>query len=616
MAVRNHWKQLVLSIGLITTLAGIIVGMGVVDQQFVLQGLYVPLGFALALILTTQRAGDSEPLLERTMDSSRALKFITICFSISMVVSISGYRWVAFPLLGGGLFCLTVSLLNKSVNWVDYLGFLLLLAIQPLSRSLATGFYFGTGDLILDIDRVQGLLEKGGRSGIQGVYEQFPGTFYVIGSLQKVSGWDSIPAGEAVAFTTGVALITIIYLLTRLVFGNTARWVFVFGIALPSLSRHMSVYHPQSLGLLFAFLALYAGIQGQMLRYISVGLFAVVALTITHHLTVVLITPILAFWVITDAFDSKKTNTLGRSQLLLAGLVITTYWVYSGYRFIIRTLVTAISHSSAGQEIVYDFEQGGPALTNWGETPSPSSTLEYILSIGPDTQVVYAGFLALFLIGVLYLKPRNPPERDVGFGGIIGSVGLFPSPISYRIISRLSFVSIPFLIAVVANGADQVTHSKYSKLGLLLIVLTVGTAGPFLAADDLDKDGGTYPRAYSDGEMEQLSSISTFAGDSPVSSFWSTQQTSRVFFEMETGEDPLEVSQTGVGGEGLFIVRSRLGGHQIVVDRGSAHLQQVRISNKWMQDAEEQSNVVYDSEEFIVVYRTEERGYGPRYHNQ
>lgn len=605
-------NQLILALGTVVSLFAIIVGVEVVSPLVALYGLYIPLGLAIAFLLARFSFGSQGSGLYQDIDSSRVVKVIGICVAMSIAVSALGYRWMIFPFSAIGLGSLGLSLFSGSAEYKSVLGAVMLLSVQPISRGLNTGFYFGTGDLIRDIQRANGLLEAQSTTGIGGIYEFYPGAFLNIGLTYRVAGWPVIQSAEAVAFVTGLTFLLMIYLLARQAIGSAARWVLVFGIALPTLSRSLSVYHAQQLGIVLALLSLYFyfAFKVQTNRTVGLTLLAVGSLAITHHLTVVLLVPPLLLWF--GGLARDPDDQLGRhgASVLTSSLIIGVYWIYLGETFIRRMIITMLIHLGAGSSLFYDFDVGSSNKLLWGDPITPSEPLQHLINISPSL-AVYTALVSVFSLGSLALLQGSNSDKGWLGAGMVSASGTFPTPVSYRILTRLAYVSIPFFLGVVAKGTDEFKRSPNAKRALIALIVVAGMAGPYIAADDLDNDRGQ-PRAYSNGEMQQLSGIGSFADGMTVESFWVTEEMAATYFGMSAPTEPLSVSEEGVGGEGLFVVRRASAGNQIVVERGGGELQRVVISEGWMVSARGQSNVVYDSEDFFVVYRTPEHGFEAR----
>jgi len=611
--ISRRWSKALLVFGFVLTFILVSGGAFIFGPSIALHGVYIPAGLGLGLLFFAKISpeNDSIQVLQSTIGSRQAVKIAAICLSLSLAITAAGFRWAIFPVIGTGLSCLAIPLLNNEFDKASWLAAILLLLIQPLSRSIANGFYFGTGDLIVDIRRARGLIDAAAVHGFNGVYVDFPGAFILIGAMTEVTNLPIHRSSEIIALASGLTLVLVTYFICCAVIGKSARWILILAVAVPSLSRLLSVYHPQQFGLLLVFTAILTGMIWGTQRHIILCLICFLGLSITHPFTILLMGLLIPIWLVRSLYTAGRLP-IRNSMLAVAGLITAVHWVYFGESFVKRVLVTSSAHASAGTGLFLNFQIGNPNFVYWGSSPQGSykNITDLLIQIGIFQQIAFTVFVAMFAIGFLSLIRFRFSSTGWAFTGSFGAMGMFPSPISYRILTRLSVVASPFILGVLSHGMEQVTKRDSPKSLLLVTVLLMGTTGPYVAADDISMQG--QPRGYTHTETRQLKAVAEFAGDKTIESFWNEEETLQVLYRARTPPptEPLKVSQTGVEGRGLLLVRERLNGRRTVAERGTAYATKALIGDGWINNAREQSHIVYDSGKFHVSNRTAGYPYG------
>ena len=230
-----------------------------------------------------------------------------------------------------------------------------LFAVPPASKYLTTGFYFGDGDVLFHVLHIEQVLARGTVAAIQGPVDQyriFPGLHLLTGSVRlftDLSAYDAL-LGSGI-LTYALFVVPMMYLLGLAVFRRVdlAAFVALGTTVVYSISFQASYFFPQSLAvpllLFFLFIMLRTPISGKghKTEWTTVSVLLLVGTLFTHHLSFILLTPVvlvlggttLAF----SAVGSRRVDRIVASRFrflpIVAGwIAAVTYWTVSLESFV------------------------------------------------------------------------------------------------------------------------------------------------------------------------------------------------------------------------------------------------------------------------------------------
>jgi len=494
-----------------------------------------------------------------------------------------------------------------------------LFVLDPLSKHLSTGFYFGNGDTLGHVGAIESLVQAGQSSAIEPiypVYESIPGMHVTAGTVHLLTGLSAYESLVAITLLLYVVAIVCIYLLARSLLGDHVGTGAAIGLTVLAPFHYFAGYaFPQSFTTALVIAALYIvyrgtrGFRQTRQRFAVVVLPVVAGAALSHHLTILLFTPLFAFLVVAAVGRSRITTASVQPRLLPLGLLIlggVLVWSYRATGFL--SYFYSFTRRLVFQQGIFATETGGGrVLIEYGTTIETHTAVEAAQSLAAADGIYYLTFTALVIAGGAVAIQKlwdYGPALPILAVGLLGSVVLLPLPV-IGIINRfrlpLSFF-VAFVVGVVVASIISSDIRGEGALVTLLIVLLVATTAPFVAGDDLYdvhegpnlyevRDTPQQQTSFSRTELAELQATSRFVeqSDTEVSSLWITREAFNRFGLSDIGSP--QVEKTGIRSRDSFVYRERWTEHQVGTETNVVGT--MAVSRLWLQRSVTTSNKVY-----------------------
>lgn len=592
--------------------------------NFAVFGLYALLGLAGSAALYYGFDSATAPPNWEVDASLYRLGVFAACALTIGVVALTGAAVAVVLGLAVGYTLVVAQLLSKPApeRLLPQLSALFLLS--PIAKYVTSGQYIGHGDLLFHTRVVEDLMASGSIASIgYASYQEFPGLHLVASSLGSLAG----VAPDDAIMLTGLAvyaiLIPAVYLVVvRITDHPMLALCTAFALVLlDDLSFFASYVFPQALAiamvLILAVLVTLATRDDlQWPVAASFGVLAVV-LSLTHHLTQVLVLPVVALGVALYAFRGPEYLRSAISSRPM-GLIAFAAGV-SAIRLVQTGFVDRLV-AKAGQML-----QGGPqggytqgSVFAFGRPPrsdTVGTALEWLLS----PYGVYLTVLVLvFSLGVVaYMRTSGRPvAQQALFGcGVVGALVVFETPISIQSLIRIRMPWLFVFAFVVALGILQlIRYAGRRPTGLVVLALVVGTAAmaPMVTADDYyDMDPRpTMQSSFSDQEMAELRAASGYveSREGSVAGFWLTD---KVMERYGGGLDRVRVADGEVVlPAGYFVYRSQWPGNKVHFTAGNGdelYGNTLYVAADWLDQRVQRTNKVYSAGETSLGWGPSER---------
>lgn len=603
-----------------------------INVVFAVKGSYVLVGTILAgmVFFGTRYYGGvtsgfpSMDLNER--NANRATKAVVILVSFAYVlILLTEYTvFVLAAVLPAGYFLLSLQLNAGTGTKLLLFQTVLLFTITPVAKYVTTDFYFGSGDILHHVGYTKELVAAGSTAGISSTYSSFPGLHLLTATVHFVTGLPVYDALLSVGIAYGsLFTLPLVFLFAYHVVRN-ARYAVLTALMASTITYvvyYTTYFFAQALAVpLFLFLvylayriesarrssgSAYWRVLWETPRWSLVAVLVVLSILPTHHLTVILFTPVVALLfagtLVVERVGGNESNGNGIAAFnailpfatIILGLV---YWSLSApglIPFIFWSVEQVFSHS-----LFFSSPGGGTRTYTFDVIPAAPPVASVDL-------VFYTALLALFVTGVLTLVEFHRRYRRVlplTIVGVLGSITVLKTPLAVKSIGRIGFVFCFFFSFVTAAGCNYLLGASdraHGRAALFVVLLvTVGTFGPLLAPDMMDAP--LDPRraeqsSYTDSELSQLRAASGFVRSTSggVSAFWISNWTIEMYGVEGTSPS---VSQQGFHApEGLFLYRESWADHAVGFRTGSLYLKRFLVSEPYLDNLIARQNKVYDS---------------------
>lgn len=584
--------------GLLVAIAVIYVVSRKLGPSIALKGTYAVFGFLFAIFLRISFQWGSH--LSQA-DPDVLLKLVVIVTALSLAAAIFVDPLISLFGLAVSFACLGLLLYQRS--WTRCLaGLCLASTIAPLTRYLTTGIWYGSGDLFKHTVYIESVVSSGSIAEISR-YAVFPGLHSLLGIIVQVTeipAYDSLQIGGVAVYIT---LILITFVCVRAWTGKTILAVIATIIAsqLPQISSAATYLYPQSLTVVLVFIALAATtLPKPNWRSVLAMLFALSAAIITHHLTFLLLLPVLIMAsILSDRFNSHRRFTLVNS--LIWGLSVFGYWLLFGNKFLREVVFVALS-------IFEGTATGSPSVFIIGTySRTFSNTLpSEILTYGGLLMAVLVCCLCLAVVAQLHL-PTLAQRSPVMVGlGILCAGLVLKLPFGIKGLGRFQhaisvFAAIGFSIGIFYLFHQRTNMAK-RQTALILAILTVTSAvyvAPAIYLDDKEANAEHLPP----GEAAQLEQIAEFGeyADKDMTTPWVTQEALNRYGESSTR--PPEIDRTSIRIDGgLFVYRASWPDHKLPVRGDTLVFSQLFLSSNTLDSGIERNNRVYHSGETGILW--------------
>jgi len=511
-----------------------------------------------------------------------------------------------------------------------------LFLVSPIIKYQATRFYIGKGDTPTHVYWIDQIVASGTWEIIpeSAFYYYFPGHQTLLGLIRVLAGFSSYDSYMYMGIITYAVVICVGYLLATAIFEERIIGCFVaLGVSLlvPVLTAG-SYFYPQSLATAIVFILLLIALKNatepsRSASYTFLGLMLVGMLWFTHHLTVVLFTPIvlalLVLPVISDRIKGRFVGTIERSKRPQALLLVVwiggsiLYWEYQNT--FTEPLIRSVREILAGTVIAGQAGEGGVSLRTLGTaSPDPSTEIAAISLVSPDGiyNMALVGIVALGIVTIVGSFRRYAKGDSFLVVGAIGTILLLPTPLVAVGIQRLQLPLSMFVALVVGIGLARLflaTDSSRTTIASVFVVfLLFSTAAPVVSADhhyplhngpDLweVQPLPEYQKEFNEQEMQSLARVSTFIDQQQIAvgTDWHSQ-IGLQRFGVDSNGMTIRNDQIRTNSR-LLLYRQRWSDHSLRIIPERLNQETALISEEWREDLVHSENKVYTTNEIGLL---------------
>lgn len=503
-----------------------------------------------------------------------------------------------------------------------------LFLLSPVTKYVTAGQYVGHGDLLSHTRFTEDILASGSvQTLVYTSYQEFPGLHLIaatVGSLSGLGAYDGIMLTGLAAFAV---LLPAVYLIVARVTGHRTLGLYTaFAVVLLDDASFFASYaFPQSLAtVLIVVLALLATLVSRdELKWRVAWLFALVAvaLSVVHHLTQVLILPVIGCAALLYAVhgrDHARSLVASRQMALFSLAAVVT-----GVRLVRTGFVDRLFEHA--RLLVLGGIQGGytrSVTLGFGRPPRSSSVSSAVDWLVSPYGLYLVLLLLVFSVGVIaYLRADewSAAQTALFWTGALGAALVFETPLSIKSLIRIRLAWLFVFAFVIGIGLlqfrDRVGSSRRAYVLLAVVVVLAATA-PMVTADnyyDLDPRP-TVQTSFSDQEVAELQAVSTFATerDRSMGAFWLTQ------LAMERNHvDESRIERSRLEGDtlilppGHFVYRSQWPEHKVHFrtdgEGEQLYSNTMYVSEDWLDQRTRTGNKVYSAGGTGVMWRPDER---------
>ncbi|QKY22026.1 hypothetical protein B4589_016530 (plasmid) [Halolamina sp. CBA1230] len=620
--------EVVLSVMLVLTallLVGVSRVLGVITA---IKGGYLLLGVGIATLLNFLRVRDRVKISKDVNPPGWLWKSVaTLLFgSVALAVVLGSRTFVL-------LFCYPVILaliafqlrykLSVHRILIQVVG---LYSLNPLTKYITNGLYFGSGDTFKHARIVEKVVNTGMLAGITNPrYADFPGLHILSASVAefaKISPYDALILSGIVTYA-GV-LLPSMYLFSRRLKLKKAEACAVV-IALSSLSpmQYYSTYvFPQSIAIpiiaLLLLVVFNTGSNRQSSRWTVVGVLSSIFLIILHDFTIILIIPLLILILILEkganlTILNENHQIINDNYLLVLTICVgaVAYWTLVGKEFIITlttALVVAIQRYTSSSPTARD------ASSYWYDIARPTETVLTAFSdlsswAGIHNTLLIAASI-LGIAAVIESMRRYRRALPIMLVSVIVLPFSVKLPIVIKSIGRFKHGFGIFFALIVGIGLYRAVEVE-SKAGLLMALLLItglGTTGAIISSDDQYSlhEERQIQREFTEREYNELRSVGEFTQKTEVrvDALWLSRlvlkDRHRIF---QTNRATL--TSTGVNIDtNLLLYRWRWSDHVIlnVEDATLASFTKARMSRNTLETTVSRESKIYSSGSLGILY--------------
>lgn len=595
------------------------------------------IGLLIALIVYHSNTTTREGSLTGFKSSGRPLRisvYVITLFSVLVVAGISSLfgsgasiarTFVLVLVLPIGYTLVMIQLYVKPLPQHALPQILSLFGLDLVTKYLSTGFYFGRGDIPKHVHYTDLIISSGTWQTIPetSFYHFFPGLQTLAGSVGLLTGFSPYDSLVVTGICAYLVVVLVMYLLAQTLFDSYLMPICIaLGVTmLDPIHRYSVYFYPQSLAValvaivvLIAFNYNSAGPRGY-LTGLLLSSPIVVALWFTHHLTMVLLAPIIVVLTVGPAVLNRVAaldRTVRPQVIPLAALVTgsVSYWLWQDVFY--ATLVSAFFDVTASGEAASEADAGANIEALGLQIPEPTVGDAFFSLFSPGGVYNIVLVAALAFSAIVLLNKSSDYWRAGGpiAVGLLGSVLMLRLPIDLHGSARLQLPLSLFVAFVLGVGLYQVlTNAQIKRAvpGVFVFVLLL-TAGPAVAADDLYAlqsgpdlwERQTTPdpqKEFSDAEMESFRLSSEFiqGNDASVSTDWHNSLGLRRY---GTESESFVVENSTIrSDEDLLMYRQRWADHSIRLIPERRSLVTLVISENWLRELTTSENKVYTTGE-------------------
>ena len=486
-----------------------------------------------------------------------------------------------------------------------------LFMLSPITKYLTAGQYIGHGDLLFHTRVVEDLMAGESLQAIAyASYFDFPGLHIVASTIASLSGLGPYDGIMLTGLAVYAVVLPAVYLVVVRITDHPmlALWTAVGIAVLDDLSFYASYVFPQSLALAMVLVLALLGtlVTRDAIKWRATAAFLVlaVALSMTHHLTQLLVLPVVGLGLVLYAARGREyiVSTLRSRQLplLCVAVGLSAIRLYrTGFldRVLARVGPLLTGGLRGGYTRSATFGFGRPA-----ESQSVAGAVDWLLSPYALYLIV---LLLVFSIGVVaFLRATDRPAAQTAlFGcGALGALLIFETPLSIQSLIRIRSPWLFVFAFVVGVGLLQM--KRYVEPGrrssvLLALVVVLAVTAPMVTADnyyDLDPRP-TAQSSFTDQEVAELEALSGYVASSErsVGMFWLT---GKVLQRYDAGDrhNALIENERVVLPAGPFVYRLAWAGKKVhfTADQGDAlYSNSLFLTAAWLDQRVQATNKVY-----------------------
>ena len=648
IVTRGSVHRLVYPVSVGAALVGSMLAFVVLGPAVGIKSGYVPLGLLLSWALFATYSGTGVPgnPTRIWVPRSRVLGkgvFALVILAVGAVpaaqrlgIGVASVQVAALLLvLPLGYLALLVQIRRGSSSGWTLTQILGLFAVAPVVKYQSTGFYAGSGDTPGHVYFITQVISAGSWQEIpaSSFYHYFPGLHTLFGSASLLTGVSAYDVYMILGIVTYSVVICVAYLFGRLLFERRVTALSValgMSLTLPVIT-HASYFYPQALAVAMALVLLLLAYRGAKTStsysaYVALGLLIVGQLWFTHHLTVVLFTPILVALVVgpplVNWLAGRSSNSPGRRTAVQPVALPLAAWVLGSVAYWLWTGVFIDPFLGSVQEII-----AGPLIAGGANGGAGSGGVIPIKALGqqlPDTTVGTAvlsllspgGIYNLLLVctisfaAVTILSRLDRFRRSVPFVllGLGGSLLLLRTPLVAVGLDRTQLPLSLFVAVVLGVALSRLVlkADTLSKLAPVVLVFLLLSTSATVAASDQAYSLHSGPDLwelrplpeeqveFSQRELAGLQQSSTYLRqqDIEVATDWRTQ-IGLERYGADSVSMVVEDGRVGVRGADLLAYRDRWPDHSLRLIPERLSLVTVVVDETWLQRTVLTENKVY-----------------------
>lgn len=622
-ATRRRLARWLLPVGVLGTLLAIGVAWQLFEPAIAVKSGYATLGLLAATAVAFLPGREIEPAGGGGWRYTSVVVAATTLGTAAVALGV-GRLPVVLAVLPLGATLLAVQLRDNPDPRHVVVQTSLLFALSPVTKYLATGFYFGDGDLFDHVHGIDRLLAAGTTAVIPR-YDAFPGLHVLAGALSRLTGLAPYDAVQIVGLLTFTLLVSVLYLAARFLTDSRRFGAFVaVGYAVVYVVPiYANIIFPQSLAFVLLGLLLYVAARlteatgGVRLLVLSTGVLVGATLVLTHHLTLVLFAP----WVVLllglrVVADRERPVGPRAVPLAIPWLMGIAYWVFE--RDFLRELFYFVS------EILLGSLSGGEGWRSEYALgrPLPELTLEQSLwSLLSPEGLYFAALVAALGFAVVAVVERYERYRSslhLVLTGLVAAVLILRTPIlpDFERVRLPASLVFAFPVGVgLAYMLSRVPGNRLARIAPLALLAVLVTTTPMVGATD-DLYG-----LHAGADLYELQPLPETEVELSAQEYQSIQATAD--FVQGAGAEVSTLTMTGramemFGVEGygsarvvddrlvperqLFVSRSAWPDHRISFSPGGEFVSTLIVSEDWLRSFTAAETKVYTTGTVDVSY--------------
>lgn len=618
-----HRGKLIFTL-IIGSAALVLVTLYIYGIQTALKGIYAPIGLFICYILVYDTSDSnsqthfSDKHIERSL-----LKIYYIVFFLLIVMLALSIIGGHILLIGVGLlFIISIKQYSEYSNVAGLFQIIPIFILPGIYLSVQTGFYYGNLDLFFHVVQVDNLLRYGGISAINELYRPFP-NLHLLAMIHSLVV--NVRPKYGIYFPgliTYSSLLLLIYSITSTVLSIKHGYAIMIALAASTSFSFYAVYFfPQSLAFSAIMIVVYTFWKlssTKDIRFILMISIFMLQLVFTHHLTVVLMAPLMMFVAIYYVRD-RDHKLVGSTLLSGFLLLLLYYWVtYSKFLGAFGSAIAGVYQEGlTGQ-------RSSAQIYAWGREALPGIPFQEIFM----NNMYYASLVSVYVSGVFYLfyDKKHHSLAPLLLIGVFSSVVIFKTPLSLKGLVRLRLVLLPFFAIILSIGVYNILESlKYNNwttyIGVFLLTILI-ISNPIIMNPHIftSQDHSEWNSAYSTEQLSSTKATGQFINKYSSGSKAASSVTTRFLVNRFTDQSLASIKPTEEGlmtKKSLIVFESRWTNSMIRVEsdgRLTGSLDSAYMSKQWYNRSIMDNHIIYDSGSSGISYNTESKGFNP-HHN-